>query len=61
MNVAPGELFLVVVVLAVVALQIYFAYLTARNQRWAWFVLGFFCGLGWIIGAILGPRQPTYR
>lgn len=59
MNIAPAEILLTLAVLAGVALQIYLAYLTARNERWGWFVLGFLCGFGWLIGALLGPRQPN--
>jgi hypothetical protein len=39
-------------------LLFYCAYKTARNGRWLFFILGFFCGgLFWILGAILGPKS----
>ena len=40
--------------LAISALWIYCAIRTAMNGRWGLFVLGFFCGIAWIIGAFSG-------
>lgn len=41
-------------------ISIFLAYKCAKNQRWLMFVLGFFCGVFWIIGWAIGPKRATY-
>jgi uncharacterized membrane protein len=41
-------------------ISIFLAYKCASNQRWLLFVLGFFCGIFWIVGWAMGPKRPTY-
>ena len=42
-------------------IAIFLAYKCAANRRWLMFVLGFFCGLFWIVGWAMGPKRDTYR
>jgi uncharacterized membrane protein len=43
-----------------IVISIFLAYKCASNGRWLLFVLGFFCGLFWIIGWAMGRKRDSY-
>lgn len=48
--------------IVVLGIEIFCAYLTARNERWGLFIAGFCCAFLWIVGAFMGPaRGSGYR
>jgi len=42
-------------------ISLFLAYKCASNGRWLLFVLGFFCGLLWIVGWAMGPKSSSNR
>ncbi len=38
-------------------ISIFLAYKCASNRRWVLFILGFFCGILWIVGWAMGPKR----
>ena len=42
-------------------ISIFLAYKCAANRRWVLFILGFFCGILWIVGWAMGPKRDNYR
>ncbi len=60
LEVVGGVLGLILSVVGLV-LSIFLAYKCAKNGRWVLFVLGFFCGVLWIVGWAMGPRKASQR
>lgn len=50
---------LVILGLVVSVFWIYCAVKTAMNGRWGLFILGFLCGIAWIVGAFAGPKTSS--